>query len=116
MRISERRVGEVTVVDVAGRLTLNEGLGRVKDVVQRLVSAQTRHIVLNMAAVGYVDSSWLGELVSCHLSAVRGGSVIKLSNPGEKLEHLLTLTRLNTVLEVHGSEAAAIESFAAARV
>lgn len=116
MRITERDVGAVKVIDVVGRLTLTENPGRIKDRVHSLVFDGQKAIVLNMAEVTYVDSSWLGELVACHLAAVRGGSVVKLATVGNKLQNLLTLTRLNTVIETHVSEAAAIESFAKAGV
>ena len=116
MRISERDVGPVKVIEVSGRLTLTENPGRIKDKVTSLVFDGQKSIVLNMAEVSYVDSSWLGELVACHLAAVRGGSVVKLANAGGRLENLLHLTRLSTVIETHPSEAAAIESFAKAEV
>lgn len=112
MQVTEHDVGTVTVINVSGRLTLAENPGHIKETVNKLVAQGRKHIVLNMAGVTYVDSSWLGELVACHLSAVRGGSVIKLANAGGRLENLLMLTRLMTVLEVHDSEASAISSFA----
>ena len=111
MRINDRDVGDVAVVDVAGKLTLTDGPGRVKEVISRLVTAGRKHIVLNLAAVTYVDSSGLGELVACHLTAERGGSVIKLANAGYRMQDLLVLTKLLTVFESHRSEAAAIQSF-----
>ncbi len=111
MQVTERLVGTVAVVSVSGRLTLADNPGRVKDTVHTLVSQGHKQIVLNMAEVTYVDSSWLGELVACHLSAARGGSVVKLANAGGRLENLLMLTRLGTVLEAHDSEAEAVGSF-----
>ena len=111
MQITERDVGPVKVLDVAGRLTLSDSPGRIKDRVTALVFDGQRFIVLNMAQVSYVDSSWLGELVACHLAAVRGGSVLKLANAGGRLDNLLHLTRLGTVIESHPSEEAALASF-----
>jgi anti-sigma B factor antagonist len=116
MRIGERRVGDVTVVDVSGRLTVNDGPGRMKDKITSLVFQGHKQIVLNMAKVTYVDSSGLGELVACHLSAARGGSLIKIANAGNRTQDLLVLTKLVTLFDSHPSEAAAIESFAAAGV
>jgi anti-sigma B factor antagonist len=116
MRITERRVGDVTVLAVSGRLTLTDAPGRVKETVKRLVGEGQKQIVLNMAEVTYVDSSGLGELVAAYLSATRGGGTVKLANAGHRTQDLLVLTKLLTVFESHDSESAAIESFAGAHV
>jgi anti-sigma B factor antagonist len=115
MRISERDVGPVKVIEISGRLTLTDNPGRIKDKVHSLVFDGQKYIVLNLSDVSYVDSSWLGELVACHLAAVRGGSVVKLAHAGQ-LDHLLHLTRLGTVIESHPTEKAAIDSFPKAEV
>lgn len=112
MRISERHVGGVTVLDLIGKLTLTDGPGRVKDKVTSLVYQGHRQIVLNLAEVTYVDSSGLGELVACHLTAERSAGCIKLANAGYRMQDLLVLTKLLTIFESHRSEAAALESFA----
>jgi len=116
MRISERWVGGVAVVDLAGKLTLTDGPGMVKDAVASLVSRGQQQIVLNLTEVNYIDSSGLGELVACHLTAVRAGGEIKIANAGRRVLDLLVLTRLVTIFEAHASEERAIMSFAGAAV
>jgi len=116
MKISERCVRGVAVVDLAGKLTLTDGPGMVKDVVTRLVSRGQQQIVLNLAGISYIDSSGLGELVACYLTAVRRGGIIKLANAGPRVLDVLVLTRLLTIFEVHTSEESAIMSFAGAAV
>jgi len=116
MRISERCIGGVTVVDLAGKLTLTDGPGMVKDIVTQLVLRGQQQIVLNLAEVSYIDSSGLGELVACYLTAARGGGAIKLANARPRVLDLLILTRLLTIFEAHPSEEAAAMSFAGAAV
>ena len=116
MRISERRVGEVVVVNLAGKLTCTDGPGLVKDKVTSLVYTGQKNIVLNLADITYVDSSGLGELVACHLTAERGGATIKLANAGYRMQDLLVLTKLLTIFESHRSETTAVESFARTRI
>src|SRR5688572_1152684 len=112
MRISERRTGDVVVLDLSGKLTCVDGPGVVKDTITSLVYQGHRNIVLNLADISYVDSSGLGELVACFLTAERGGSLIKLANAGYRMRDLLVLTKLLTLFESHASEAAAVASFA----
>ena len=116
MRISERRVGEVAVVDLAGKLTCTDGPGLVKDKITSLVYQGQKNIVLNLADITYVDSSGLGELVACHLTAERGGATIKLANAGDRIQDLLVLTKLLTIFESHQSETIAVDSFARTRI
>jgi len=116
MTITERRVGPVTVVDLAGKLTLTNNPGLLKDVVTNLVFRGQQHIVLNLADVSYIDSSGLGELVACYLTTARGGGVIKLASAGPRVLNLLVMTKLLTIFESHDTDEAAILSFAGAAV
>jgi anti-sigma B factor antagonist len=114
MRISERRLGDVTVVDLSGKFTVIDGPGLVKDKISSLVLAGRTQIVLNLAGINYIDSSGLGELVACYLSAARHGSTIKLANTDGRTKDVLVLTRLLSLFETFPSEAAAVGSFGSA--
>jgi anti-anti-sigma factor len=71
-----REVGDVSVVDLNGKITLGENTQALRDEVLSLLSQGIKKLLFNMAHVGYIDSSGLGELVSAHTSAVnRGGSL-----------------------------------------
>ena len=112
MEIAERKNGNVTVVDVSGRIVTTDNPGRLKDKVTSLVFQGDKQIVLNLGNVNYVDSMGLGELVACHGTAVRGGAVVKLANMGNKIKDLLIMTKLLTVFDSHDSEDDAVKSFA----
>ena len=85
MQISERKVGSVTVVDLAGRMTTADNPGRLKEKVTSLVFQGEKQIVLNLGNLSYCDSSGLGELVACHGTAVRGGGSVRLANTGKRM-------------------------------
>jgi anti-sigma B factor antagonist len=112
MQLRERRVGGVTILDLGGRLTINDDLGRFKEKFATLIYRGEKNIVFNLGELNYVDSSGLGELVACHNAAWRGGSTIKLANAGKRVQDLLVLTKLVTIFEAYESEAAALDSFA----
>jgi anti-sigma B factor antagonist len=114
MRIGNRRLGNVAVVDVAGTFSVVTRPGQLKEVVTELVHSGSRQIVLNLAGVRYIDSSGLGELVACYLTAERQGSTIKLANLDGRTKDVLVLTRLLSLFESHPSEDAAVHSFASA--
>jgi anti-sigma B factor antagonist len=111
MQLRERRIGEVTVLDVVGRLTVKDDLGRLKEKVTSLIFKGHKNIVFNLGELSYVDSSGLGELVACHTTAWRGGATVKLANAGHRLQDLLVLTKLLTIFDSYESESAALDSF-----
>ena len=113
MGIGVRRLGDVTVVDLRGKFSVVTRPGRVKDVITDLVFGGHRNIVLNLADVRYIDSSGLGELVACYLTAERQGCTIKLANLDGRMRDVLVLTRLLSLFETHPNEDAAVMSFAA---
>jgi anti-sigma B factor antagonist len=112
MQLTERRVGTIVVLDLAGRLTLTDNPGRLKETITGLIRRGETNFVLNLALVNYIDSSGLGELVASHTTAWRGGATVKLANIGRRVWDLLVLTKLATIFDCYPSEAAALESFA----
>jgi anti-sigma B factor antagonist len=111
MELARRDVGNVTVLDLSGRLTSNDGAGRLKDKVTSLIFEGHKNIVLNLANLTYMDSAGLGEMVACHSTAAKNGARVKLANTTGKLRDLLSITKLVTVFDSHDSENEAIESF-----
>jgi anti-sigma B factor antagonist len=111
MTIAERQIGPVTVLDLSGKLTLDDA-GQLKGKVTSLFGAGRKQIVLNLAGLSYMDSSGLGEMVSCHTTATREKGAIKLANVGKRASDLLVITKLNMVFDVHDSEKEAVASFA----
>ena len=109
--IDERLIGSVTVLDLAGRLTMAQAAPHLKDKINSLVSQQRTEIVVNLGNVPYIDSGGLGQLVASFASVRKAGGVLKLLNVGSRNNDLLSITRLVTVFESFESEAEAVQSF-----
>jgi anti-sigma B factor antagonist len=105
-------VGDVSVVDVSGRITLGEGSSALRDLMRDLVTKNQKKILLNLGDVSYIDSSGIGELVSGFTTVANGGGRLKLLNLTKRVKDLLQITKLYTVFEVFEDEAGAIRSFA----
>ena len=112
VKLTTRQVGDVTVIDVAGRITLGEGSSVLRDALRDLVSKNQKKILLNLGDVSYIDSSGIGELVSGFTTVTNGGGALKLLNLNKRVKDLLQITKLYTVFDVHEDEASAIRSFA----
>jgi anti-sigma B factor antagonist len=109
--MSPRQVGDVTVIDVTGRITLGEGSSNLRDGIRDLVAKGNKKILLNLGDVSYIDSSGIGELVSGFTSVANQGGQLKLLNLTKRVRDLLQITKLYTVFEVYDDEAAAVRSF-----
>jgi anti-sigma B factor antagonist len=111
MKIVERQVGDVIVLDLHGKILIGEGDDALRDAVSKLVEAGKKKILLNLADVPYVDSAGLGEIVRCYTTVSRKGGKLKLINLTKKIQDLLSITKLLTVFETYDSEADGVKSF-----
>jgi anti-sigma B factor antagonist len=111
MKIVERNVGDVTVLDLHGKIMIGEGDDALRDAVTKLVDGGKTKIILNLAEVPYVDSAGLGEIVRCYTTVSRKGGRLKLLNLTKKIKDLLAITKLLTVFETYESEQEAVASF-----
>jgi anti-sigma B factor antagonist len=113
MEIAERKVSDVTILDLTGKLTLGEGDEMLRQTINTLLAGGAKKIVLNLGGVPYIDSAGLGEVVRTHTTVSRQGGSLKLLNLTKRLEDLLSITKLLTVFDTYDSEADAIKSFSA---
>jgi anti-sigma B factor antagonist len=111
VKLTTRQVGEVTVVDAAGRITLGEGASTFRDTLRDLASNGKKKLLLNLGEVSYIDSSGIGEMVSGFTTVTNAGGQVKLLNLTKRVKDLLQITKLYTVFEVFEDEAAAVRSF-----
>jgi anti-sigma B factor antagonist len=113
--ITERSVGDVTILDMNGPL-VGEGARLFRTTVGKLVDEGRRKILLDMTDVTYLDSAGLGELVAACLSLRDKGGNVFLSNPSAKTTRIFELIGLPTIFDVFGSEEQALRSFSSAEV
>jgi anti-sigma B factor antagonist len=112
MTITERKSGDVTVLDVEGKILLGEGDVQLKRKIDELIERSETKLLLNLASVPYMDSGGLGEIVRSYTTVKRAGGDLKLLNATKRISDLLTITKLITVFEIFEDEAAAVKSYA----
>jgi anti-sigma B factor antagonist len=112
MQIEERVVGDVTILDLKGKITLGEGDEALKDKINSLILQGKKKILLNLAGVPYIDSAGLGEVVRTYTTVTRQGGQLRLSNLTKRITDLLVITKLTTVFETFDSETDALKSYA----
>lgn len=113
LRIVERVAGDVTVLDMAGRLVLADGDSVFRDRIGDLLARGRTCLVLNLKDVSYIDSAGVGVLVAKMLSIRRAGGDIKLLHLTTRSHRILTMTKLLSVFDTFDDEEEAIRSFGA---
>ena len=111
LNITERQAGDVTILDLNGKVTIGEGSVALRSAIRRLLGEGKNKILLNLGSVGYVDSSGIGELVSSFTAVNKEGGTLKLLKLTQKIQDLLAITKLLTVFDVFDDEESALSSF-----
>lgn len=111
MVLNERRIGEVTVLDLKGRLVLEEGVGVLRAHVNDLVEQGRTQIVVNLHEVTYVDSCGVGVLIAKFVSVRKKGGDVRLLHLTPPSHRLMEISKLLTVFEIFESEDDAVGSF-----
>jgi len=111
LNISERQAGDITILDMNGKVTIGEGSVALRTTIRRLLGEGKKKIILNLGGVGYVDSSGIGEFVSSFTAVNKEDGSLKLLNLTQKIQDLLAITKLLTVFDVYENEGEALSSF-----
>ena len=111
MVIEERVIGDITVLDLKGKMTLGEGDELLKDKINSLIHQGQKKLLLNLEGVPYIDSAGLGEIVRTYTTVSRQGGNLKLVNLTKRITDLLSITKLLTVFETFDTESDALKSY-----
>ena len=111
VKVGTRQVGDVTIADVAGKLTLGEASSTLREALRGLVSQGRKKILVNLSGVTYLDSSGIGELVAGYTTLAGAGGKLKLVSLPSKVQNPLQTTKLYTVFDVFENETDGVKSF-----
>jgi anti-sigma B factor antagonist len=110
VQVKPRRLDDVVILDLNGRITLGEGTVVVRDALQKLLRAGDRKFLMNLADVDYIDSGGLGELITAFTTVRAEGGQLKLLKLTHRIRDLLQITKLLTVFDSFESETEALKS------
>jgi anti-sigma B factor antagonist len=110
MILNARRLDDVVIMDLSGRITIGEGTRIIREQIKKLLEAGDRKFLLNLSDVDYIDSSGLGELVTAFTTVRNQGGQLKLLNLTRRVQDLLQITKLLTVFEAFDSESEALKT------
>jgi len=105
-------VGDVTILEAAGRITLGENVRQLRTQILDLTTSGRKNLILNLGDINYIDSTGIGELVWAYTTVSRHGGTLKLLKLTKRVQDLLQITKLLTVFEVFEDRDQALKSFA----
>jgi len=111
MNVTKRQKGNVSILDLKGKITIGAGDIALRDAVQEALGGGATNVLLNLTGVTTIDSSGVGELVSSFTTATNRGAKLKLANIPAKVNDVLVITQLITVFDVYDTEDEAVASF-----
>ena len=113
MQIRDRMVDGVAVLELTGRLAVNEHPGLLRETIGEVVRRGARHVILDLRGVNYLDSTRLGELIAAHVTLSRASVRLTLAGTPGRVRELLLLAGLDTVFEQFDSVEAAMKRIGA---
>ena len=111
MKIIQRNLEDVTILDLEGQITIGDGDVAMRNAIMGLVEMGRTKILLNMARVSYMDSSGVGELLSCLTKVQEAKGQFRLLNISTKIKNLLHIAQILSVFEYFNEEDDAVKSF-----
>jgi anti-anti-sigma factor len=111
LAITEREVGDVTVLTLSGQLVLDDGDLAFRKRIHELVDRGRPKIVVDLANVSYIDSAGVGMVVSKLKTLRERGGDMKLLNLNMRGLRIFGVTKLMFVFETFDSEEMAVKSF-----
>lgn len=111
LQIAERQIGDVTVLDLWGQITIGDSSETLRATIKHLIDNGHTRVLLHLGGVHQVDSSGLGTLVAVYTGMQKSGGDLKLVQLNDRLENLMVMTKLLTVFDTYNDEAVAMKSF-----
>jgi anti-sigma B factor antagonist len=111
LQIAARKAGNVTILDLRGRITIGVSNDTLGAELRRLAETPPCDVLVNLEGVQQVDSSGISTLVRSFVTLERNAGSLKLLNPTGHVREVLELTRLIQSIPTYTDEAKAVSSF-----
>jgi anti-sigma B factor antagonist len=111
MKLTNREIKNVVVLEPKGKIMGGPDATLLHDQLHEFIDQNKKKVVIDLAKVDWMNSTGLGILISGLTTLRNNGGELKLANVTEKIQSLLTITKLITVFECYDSVEDAVASF-----
>jgi anti-anti-sigma factor len=110
LELQQRELDGALVIDVVGELTVGSGTETLLEVVRKSLEAGRRLLLVNLKQCSRVDSSGIGELVTCLVTATRHDAIFRLTSIPQQIRGLMKMTNVLKAFEVFDTDEEAIKN------
>jgi anti-sigma B factor antagonist len=111
MKLSHREANEVVIIEPKGKIMGGPESTELHDLLHQLIDDGKNKVVIDLAKVDWMNSTGLGLLISGLTTLRKSGGELKLASVTEKIQSLLTITKLVTIFKSYDTVDEAINSF-----
>jgi anti-sigma B factor antagonist len=110
MKVEKTLVGEVTVFNITGEINIT-GVAELRGIFEGLVKSGSKKVMVDLAALEYIDSSGLAVMIELHQRLVKGGGVLKLCGLNQRINGIFEVTKLNSIFQIRNNRETALAEF-----
>jgi len=111
MKFKVREVGNVTIIDLSGKLMGGCDADVFRDLIHELLEKGRRQVIVNLSEITWVNSTGVGILITGYTTLRKNKGDLRLLNVSNKIQSILYVTKLNLIFECFEDEQAAVASF-----
>jgi anti-sigma B factor antagonist len=109
--VERKRINDVTVLRFAQGSQLLASSLELAELSNVIRLEKDTKVLIDLSKVSRIDSTGLGVLMNCYCHAVKNAGALKLLNADAPVRRVLSVTKIDSVLQMFEDEAAAIASF-----
>ncbi len=103
MEIKVRKAGKWQILDLRGHIKGNE-VSHFRGAVHKAIADNQVFLVANMQDVGFIDSSGVGMLITCHQDLKAVGGQLILMKLSDDIYDLFEMTSIDRLFEIIDNE------------
>lgn len=103
---------DITVFEIAGRLTLGNRLIDMEDRMKKLIKEGTRKLVLDLAGLDYIDSAGVGTIMMTAGLVRESGGLMCIARSQPRVAEVFRVVHLHRAVPLFADLESAYKSFA----
>ena len=111
LTIGIHHLGTIASIDLRGKFIKGQGGHQLQMLVEKVLSAGSQQVILNLSEVPIIDSMGIGEIVRCYNKVRDAGGELKLVGLTDRVYGAMSITQLLSLIATLPTEEEAVESF-----
>jgi anti-sigma B factor antagonist len=111
MKLKTKEIKDIVVIELDGNVMGGPDASALNDYLHKLITEDKKNVVIDLKAVSFINSSGLGMLIGGLTTMRNSGGELKLARASKKVKHLLEVTKLLKVFDLHKNVNDAVAAF-----